>query len=131
MTELNDSERNFLERVKPLVNSYLEMSREVGSYVLSENDSIHHGVPFDTGIREVHGEENAVGTMLTEEGKNTRFRIILIVGSPSDIVMPCGICREVIRRYGAENATVLCSNQSFTKIERFTIPELYPHPYIE
>ena len=131
MTELNDSEMSFVERLKPLVNSYLEMSREVGSYVLSENDSIHHGVPFDTGIREIHGEENAVGTMLTEEGKNTRFRIILIVGSPSDIVMPCELCREVIRRYGAENAIVPCSNQSFTKVKRFTIPELYPHPYIE
>jgi len=130
MSELTTTEKEFVERVKPLVNRFLGMSREVGSYVLSENGNIYHGIPFEH-IRCIHGEEIAIGTMLTEEGKNSRFKIILVVGSPNKVIMPCGICREVIKRYGVENATILCSNQSFTKMDKFKISELYPHPYME
>jgi len=128
MTQLTDTEKEFIERVKPLINKLLEMSREAGSYVLSESDNIYHGVPFES-IRGIHGEENAIGTMLTEEGKDSKFKMILIVGSQNEIIMPCGICREAIKRYGIENASILCSNLYLTKIEKFTISELYPHPY--
>jgi cytidine deaminase len=69
--------------------------------------------------------------MLTDEGVDSKFKVLLVVGSPHEIIMPCGICREAIHRYGAENATVLCSNQSFTKLEKFISRELYPHPYTE
>ncbi len=130
MTELNDTERRFIERVRPLAKRHLAIYGEVGSYLLSESDSIYHGVPFEH-IRCIHGEENAIGTMLTEEGRDSKFRIILIVGSPNETVMPCGICREVLNRYGGEGATILCSDQSFTEVERFTITELYPLPYVE
>ncbi len=78
MTELNDTEKNFIERVKPLVSRHLEVSREVGSYVLSESGNVYHGIPFEH-IRCIHGEENATGTMLTEEGKDSRFKVILVV----------------------------------------------------
>jgi len=128
MIKLTKEEKDFIERVKPLFNKFLEMGKEVGSCVLSENDNVYHGVPFEH-IRCIHGEENAIGAMLTEEGKNSKFKIILIVGSPKEIIMPCGICREAIKRYGVENATVLCANLSLSKIKKFTISELYPYPY--
>ncbi|MHA2434173.1 MAG: cytidine deaminase family protein [Candidatus Thorarchaeota archaeon] len=130
MIDLTEEEKEFIERVKPLVKKFLETSREVGSYVLSENGNIYHGVPFEH-IRCIHGEENAIGTMLTEEGKTAKFKLILIVGSPTETIMPCGICREAMRRYGVENVSVLCSNQEFTKIEKFRVSEIYPYPYEE
>jgi len=129
MTKLTKEEKDFIERVKPLLKKSLQMGKEVGSYVLSENDNIYHGVPFDSGIRGIHGEENAIGTMLTEEGQNSKFKIILVAGSQKEIIMPCGMCREAIKRYGVENATVLCANLSLSKIKKFTISELYPYPY--
>ena len=106
MTELNSEEKQFIERVKPLIKEVSEKSKEVGSYVLSTTDNIYHGVPLEH-IRWVHGEENAIGTMITEEGKEAKLKIILVVGSPNDIIMPCGICREAIKRYGVKNASVL------------------------
>jgi len=52
----------------------------------------------------------------------------LIVGSPKEIIMPCGRCRVAIKRHGIDNVSVLCSNKSLTKIEKYTIDELYPYP---
>lgn len=134
MVVLIDEEEEFIERVKPLLQKFLQIcEREgtepgAGSYVLSVENNIYHGVPYCVA-RWIHGEENAIGNMVTEEGKDSRFKTILIIGSPKEIIMPCGICREAIYRYGVENAIVLCANLSFSKIERYTISELYPHPY--
>ena len=134
MTKLTKEEKDFIERVKPLLKKFLQMCKKegiepgAGSYVLSEKDNIYHGVPFGVA-RWIHGEENAIGTMVTEEGENSKFIIILIVGSPEEIIMPCGMCREAINRYGVKNATVLCANLSLSKIKKFTISELHPYPY--
>lgn len=134
MTVLTEEEKGFIDRVRPLLESFLDMLRKAGiepgagSYVLSEGENIYHGVPYGTA-RWIHGEENAIGTMLTEEGPNARLKMILIVGAPREIIMPCGMCRMAIWKYGVENAIVLCSNQNLTTIEKFSISKLYPHPY--
>jgi cytidine deaminase len=136
MTKLTKEEKEFIERVKPLLKKFLLICKKqgiepgAGSYVLSEKNNIYHGVPFDVA-RCIHGEENAIGTMITEEGTKSKFKTILITGSPKEIIMPCGMCREAINRYGTKNATILCANLSLSKTEKFKIPELYPHPYYE
>ena len=50
---------------------------------------------------------------------------------------PCGTCGHVIWEMGTQNATVICiqyiqqqDSWIFPKIEKHTIKELYPHPYI-
>jgi len=134
MVKLTKEEKDFIECVKPILTTFLEMCKNegiepgAGSYVLSETNNVYHGVPFGVA-RWIHGEENAIGTMVTEEGISSKFRIILIVGSPKEIIVPCGLCREAISRYGTKKATVLCANLSLSKIKKFTISELYPHPY--
>lgn len=134
MAKLNKEEKEFMERVKPLLREFLKMlEREgiepgAGTYVLSQNNNVYHGIPFEAATC-IHGEENAIGAMVTEEGIKSKFKIILIVGSPKSIIMPCGKCREAISRYGLKKATVLCANLSLSKIEKFTISELYPLPY--
>ena len=121
MNELTKEEREFLENVKKL--NY----RKGGSFILSRKGNIYHGVPFEASVC-VHGEENAIGAMITEESKRARFTIILIIGSPKEKIMPCGRCRVAIKRYGTCNVTVLCSTKSLTEIEKYTISELYPIP---
>lgn len=100
-----------------------------GSYVLSESGNIYHGVPFLTA-RMIHGEESAIGAMVTEEGTSSRLKMILIVGSPEEPIVPCGMCRVAIHSYGVKEATVLCADQSVSRIERYSIGELYPHPFM-
>ncbi len=133
MTELTDAEKEFVERVKPLLKEYKEMCKKAGyeqpaagSYVLSERGKIYHGVPFDWGTC---GERNAIGTLVTEETKMSKLEMVLVVGGPEEIIMPCGECRQAIYMWGVENATVLCSNYDLTRIEKFTINKLYPYPY--
>jgi cytidine deaminase len=121
MNELTEEERKFLENVKKL--NY----RKGGSFILSRKGKIYHGVPFEAAVS-VHGEENSIGAMITEEGKRARFKTILIIGSPKETIMPCGRCRVAIKRYGTTNVTILCSTKSLTKIEKYTISELYPIP---
>jgi len=134
MIELAKHEKEFIERVGYLLKKFLQMCQRegiepgAGSYVLSKKNNIYHGVPFEVA-RSIHGEENAIGAMATEEGINAKFKIILIVGSSKEIIMPCGMRREAINRYGTKNATVLCANLSLSKIWKFTISELYPDPY--
>jgi cytidine deaminase len=121
MNKLTKKEKAFLENVKKL--DY----RKGGSFVLSTENKIYHGVPFDVAVC-IHGEENAIGTMITEESRKAKFTIILIVGSPKETIMPCGRCRVAIKRYGTNDVTVLCSTKHLTKIEKYTISELYPIP---
>jgi cytidine deaminase len=99
-----------------------------GSFVLSDKNNYYHGIAYDTA-RCIHGEENAIGNMLTEEGMYARIRAILVVGPSDEICMPCGMCRVAIHRYKTENTVVLCSNLDFSKIERYAISDLYPRPY--
>jgi len=134
MVGLTKDELEFVERVKPLLKRFLQFCRKeriepgAGSYVLSESNNIYHGVPFSVA-RDIHGEENVIGAMVTEEGIKSKLKIILIVGEIEEPVMPCGMCRVAIERYSVKNAVVLCSNLSLSKVKKFSISELYPNPY--
>lgn len=134
MVDLTEEEIAFIEKVKPRLENYLRLLKKkrvepgAGSYVLSLDGNVYHGVPF-SAARTIHGEENAIGTMLTEESVKARFRIILVVGGPQEMIMPCGMCRVAINRYGVEGASVLCSNLHLSEFRKFSISELYPYPY--
>lgn len=134
MVKLTKEEQEFVKRVKPLLADFLQLCRRekiepgAGSYVLSEKNNIYHGIPFGVA-RQIHGEENAIGNMVTEEGEKSRLKMILIVGEPKKPIMPCGMCRAAIERFSVEDATVLCADLGLSKIQKFTISELYPHPY--
>ncbi|UCD44911.1 MAG: hypothetical protein JSV27_12520 [Candidatus Bathyarchaeota archaeon] len=133
MSDLSEKEQAFIERVRSMLETYIEFLGEcgiepgAGSYILSTSGRIYHGVPF-IGARGIHGEEDAIGSMITEEGLNARLETVLVVGAPDHIIMPCGICRKTIWRFGVEGATVICATQSLKKIKKFAISELYPHP---
>ena len=109
----------------------LKINPNPGSFVLSTKGKIYHGIALDTGIRTVHGEENAIGTMCTEESEKSRIKVILIISGTDEISMPCGICRCVIYSYKTKKTSILCANLSLSKVKKFTISELYPYPYIE
>jgi cytidine deaminase len=134
MTELNEDEKRFVDSVRDVVTEFLETRTEkdidngIGSFVLSDSGSVYHGVPVGAA-RWTHGEENAIGNMVTQEGVSSRIEMILIVGGDESICMPCGICRTWIYKFGTEDTSILAGNQKLTKVEKFTISDLYPYPY--
>lgn len=84
MTELNEDEKRFVDSVRDVVTEFLETRTEedidngVGAFVLSESGSVYHGVPVGAA-RWTHGEENAIGSMVTQEGVTSRVKMILIL----------------------------------------------------
>ncbi len=121
MEKLNEREKEFLDKIKK--GDY----ERNGSFALSQENNIYHGVPFEGAVT-IHGEENVIGSMITSEGEKARFKVILIVGTSDEIIMPCGRCRVSIKKYGNSNATILCANKSLTEVEKYNISELYPEP---
>ena len=121
MKKLTKKEEQFIESIKTL------NSNKEGSFVLSTKKGIYHGIPYETAVL-IHGEESAIGVMLAEEGKKAKFRMILIVGSAKEIIMPCGRCLVAIKKYGVPKASIFCATKSFSKVEKFSILELYPNP---
>jgi len=99
----------------------------VGAFILSEKGNIYHGVPFPVA-RAIHGEENAIGSMVTKEGLNTRIKAILIVDG-KEPCLPCGMCRVAIDLYSTDKTSILCSDITLKNIKKFKIRELYPYPY--
>ncbi len=134
MMKLTDEEKKFIKTVKPEVEKFLktrtpeDVDWGVGSFILSEKGKIYHGVPFPAA-RTIHGEENAVGTMVTEEGLDATIRIILIVGGGQEPCLPCGMCRVAIYTYATDKTIILCSDIKLENIKKFKIKELYPYPH--
>jgi cytidine deaminase len=127
MSKLNDIETRFTERVKKI--GYPIDDPQVRVFILSDKDNIYEGSPFEA-LNWIHAEQVAIGSMLTKE-PTSKFKLMLIVGEPNKMIMPCGMCRAAIFRYGIKNVTVLISNKRITKIDKYNILELYPKPYIE
>ena len=121
MATLTSKEKDFTETVRGM--DY----KRGGAFVLSAKGKVYHGIPFETAVR-IHGEENAIGAMLTAEGTKAKLEMVLVVGAPGEIIMPCGRCLVAIKRYGAKDAVVLCADKSLKKVRRFTISQLYPKP---
>jgi len=121
---LSKLDLDFIKRVRKMNH------QKGGSFVLSSKNKIYHGVPYEA-LNWIHGEQIAIGSMLTEETPESKFKLILIISHSGRRTIPCGMCRAAIFRYGVKNVTILCSDKSLKKIERFTISGLYPNPYIE
>jgi cytidine deaminase len=126
MVQLTSEEQSFIERVKQI--KYPSREQHCRVFILSDKNEIYQGTAFEA-LNWIHAEQVAIGSMLTLEPKS-KFKLMLILGEPN-IVMPCGMCRAAIFRYGVLSAPILCSNRSITKVERYSISELYPNPYIE
>ncbi len=121
MKKLLKEDKLLIEKIRKL--DY----KEGGSFILSVAGNIYHGVPFETAVL-IHGEEKAIGLMIASEGKKAKFKIILVIGSEKEIIMLCGRCLVAIKRYGIPDASILCVTKSFSKIEKYLIPKLYPTP---
>ncbi len=53
-----------------------------------------------------------------------------VVGMPDLVLQKAsGGGGVAIHRHSTERTSVLCGNLSLTDVRRFTIPELYPHPW--
>jgi cytidine deaminase len=112
------------------------------SFLLSTSGNVYDGACFEPGISHasVCGERHAIANLVMNESYTARIRAILIADPVPQVqdksTTPCGTCRHLIWTYAAPDTTLILmqyipgkSSWNFPKIEKYTIKELYPHPY--
>ena len=146
--ELTQDEQKLVDHAKEAVVAYNKMRHAKGgidtlySFLISDSGVFYDGACFEsnTAHATVCGERHAIQNMILKESYKARVKSI-IVADPVPSVQdksspPCGTCRHLIREFGTPETTVILmqyiqgkSGWAFPKIEKYTIQELYPHPY--
>ncbi len=68
--------------------------------------------------------------MCTEEGLTAKVKTLLIMGCSDETVnMPCGSCRQAIYGLALGDPVILCGNLSLSKMKKYRLSELLPHPW--
>lgn len=98
----------------------------VGAALVMEDGSIYTGCNIEIASYSptICAERTAIFKAISEGHKN--IKTIVIVGDANP-TYPCGVCRQVIREFGAE-ATVIIAN-STEDYKEYTIDELLPHSF--
>jgi cytidine deaminase len=112
------------------------------SFLLSDSGRIFDGASFEPNIAHSTfcGERCAIANMVLNESYEAKIKTIVIADPVPSIqdrsTSPCGTCRHVIHQFATPDTTVLSvqyiqqkDDWAFPSVEKWTIDELYPHPY--
>ena len=93
-----------------------------GCFILSKNENIYHGIAFDDiddHLKPVHAEVVALATMFTEEGPNSKIKVLLrMAGADDGPNHPCGSCMAYIKEFSTPDTTIVGSNLSLTEFRK-------------
>lgn len=112
-----------------LKNAYAPYSKfQVGAALLTKTNKIYTGANVENvsfgGC--VCGERVAVFKAVVDGERS--FDTIAIASSSEDLVLPCGICRQVLSEFADEKLRVLCTDKQGT-VRTYTLGELLPHAF--
>ncbi|MEK7495148.1 MAG: hypothetical protein AAB603_00980 [Patescibacteria group bacterium] len=112
------------------------------SFLLSDSGKIFDGACYESNIphASVCGERCAITNMILHESYKAKIKSIVVADPVPEIqknsTPPCGTCRHLIWSHETPETTVILiqyvqgkDGWSFPKIEKYTIEDLYPHPY--
>lgn len=78
----------------------------VAAAILTEAGNIYTGVCIDTACSiGMCAERNAIGNMITSG--ETKIVKLLCIGSHNNIMMPCGVCRELLMQLGNKDMEII------------------------
>jgi len=93
-----------------------------GCFILSKNGNIYHGIAFDDigdKLKPVHAEVVTLATMFTEEGPNSKIKVLLIIaGSDDRPNYPCDSCMAYIKEFSTPKTIIIGSNLSLAKFQK-------------
>ena len=100
----------------------------VGAAVLDEHGAIHTGCNVENAAypQGVCAEAGALSAMVLAGG--SRARAVLVMGPGSELVTPCGGCRQKIREFAAPDTPVLIAGDGQVRAQ-FTQEQLLPHSF--
>ncbi|HPF82740.1 MAG TPA: cytidine deaminase [Bacilli bacterium] len=79
----------------------------VAAALLTESGNIYSGVCIDTACSiGMCAERNAIGNMITH-GESKILKLICIGSHNDNIMMPCGVCRELLMQLGNSDMEII------------------------
>lgn len=98
----------------------------VGAAVLDEHGRIHAGCNIENAAYPQGwcAEANALGHMIMGGGRIARA--VMVTGAGSEIITPCGGCRQKLREFGASDLAIHVCDEDGTVRRSFTLDELLP-----
>ena len=145
--KLTAKEGKLVNYARKAVIKYSKMRHKKGgidtlySFLMSNSGKIYDGASFESNIAtNICGERHAIANMILKESYKAKIEHIIIVDPIPKIqknsTPPCGTCRHLILEFGTLKTSVICiqyihnkNNYTFPKIEKYSIKDLYPHPY--
>lgn len=103
---------------------------QVGAALLAEDGSLYQGGNIENAsYGATNCAERTAVFKAVSDGKR-RIKAIAITGGmegaePTDYAYPCGICRQVLQEFGAEDMTLIVA-KSITDYREFSLKELFP-----
>lgn len=110
-------------------HAYAPYSRfHVGAAVLDEQGRVHAGCNVENAAypEGVCAEAAALSAMVLAGGRAARA--LVVVGSGSAPVTPCGGCRQKLREFGGPDTPVLVADAE-QLLARFTLAQLLPESF--
>ncbi|MEK7110110.1 MAG: hypothetical protein AAB876_02715 [Patescibacteria group bacterium] len=145
---LTPEEKRLVEYSKEAIIKYNKMRHANGgidtlySFILSDSGNIFDGACYESNISHasICGERCAITNMVLQESYKAKIKSIVVADPVPEVqkncTPPCGTCRHLIWSHGTTETTVILiqyiqgkDNWTFPKIEKYTIKDLYPHPY--
>lgn len=123
------------ENIKQLIRAAIEAKKRayvpysgfsVGAALETEDGSIYTGCNIENAAYTptVCAERVAIFKAISE-GKKSIARIAVVAGE--EMSFPCGVCRQVIREFGADAEVIVAKDAETYSI--YSVAELLPHSF--
>ncbi len=113
-------------------NAYSPYSgARVGACVIDDNGNMYSGCNVENasyGLTQC-AERNALAAAVSAGMKPGAAHTLLIVATGSEVLAPCGACRQVMSELMAADALII-SCHSDTDYQSWSIEELLPAPFV-
>ena len=106
--------------------AYAPYSRfKVGAALLADDGAVHAGCNVENAAYPVGScaEAGAIAAMVAAGGR--AIRAVLVFGEGSELVTPCGACRQRIREFAAPETRIAIAGPEGIRAH-FTLEELLP-----
>lgn len=111
--------------------AYAPYSRyQVGAALLTEDGSCYQGGNIENASYGATNCAERTAVFKAVSDRKRRIKALAVTGGlegtePSDYAYPCGICRQVLQEFGAEDMTLIVA-KSVTDYREFSLKELLP-----
>lgn len=100
----------------------------VGAAVLTENNKVFDGQNIENVSFGATNCAERTAIFKAVSSGDRKIKAIAIASDSSDIIYPCGICRQVIAEFGDINTLVICSSINGT-IKEYTLNDILPYAF--